>query len=145
MEKRIKDLLNSLINQYARLTECKYSGDDAKFAEMKLKRHQSMLESAIKQLINMGTPIFTYDGRISAHLDPDFKIVPEDDESLMISNPRDRVVFARFAQAFMNDGFDRRLANFEITDDYRDFVEAVERQNVEFKQRTTYLLMFSDN
>lgn len=150
MKNRVKSLLNSLINQYEQLIDVKFNGDAPdivnKTAELKLKHHIALLETSIKQLINMGTPIFTFSGRIAHNITENFEIMPNEDEIDGINNHRDRIVFAKFVRAFAADRFAPRFDNFvaensDAVDSYYKLVEALEIRNKDFKYRTTTLLM----
>jgi len=150
MKNRVINLLNSLISQYEQLIDVRFDGDAPaavnKTAELKLKHHLAALETAIKQLINMGTPIFTFGGRIACNINENFEIMPNEDEIEGIDNQRDRLVFMHFVKTFMAAYFELRFDNFvskhsDDVDSYYKLVEALELRNKDFKYRTTTLLM----
>ena len=150
MKNRVKNLLNSLINQYEQLIDVRFDGDAPdvvnKTAELKLKHHLALLETSIKQLINMGTPIFTFYGRTTYDMDAFVVTISEDDEIEGIDNNRDRLVFINFVKTFMVTHFDLKFTNFisehsESVESYCKLIEAIELRNKDFKYRTTTLLM----
>ena len=143
MKNRVKNLLASLISQYEKLVDCKFDVDTA---ELKLKHHLAAIETSIKQLINMGTPIFTFGGRIACNINENFEIMPNEDEIDGIDSNKDRIVFINLVKTFMTAYFEYRFDKFvsehsESVESYYKLVEDLELRNKDFKYRTTTLLM----